>query len=122
MVKLLVDFYQSRTGHVSQLARSQATKASPQGLFPRKGFGLHWCVYSNGYRSPCRLRDARKDIGVQQVLALNSTNTLLNADALAGIAKNARASVSININPPMNVEAPAGSVPKGPQVPLAVHS
>ena len=38
----------------------------------RKGFGVHWCVYTNGHRSPCGLRDARKGIGVQQVLVLNT--------------------------------------------------
>ena len=31
----------------------------------RPGFGVHWCVYTNGHRSPCGLRDARKGIGVQ---------------------------------------------------------
>ena len=46
---------------------------------------------------------------------LNSTRKRLNADALAGIAKPARASVSISIDIPMNVEALAGFVPKGPQ-------
>ena len=31
----------------------------------RPGFGVHWCVYTNGHRSPGGLRDARKGIGVQ---------------------------------------------------------
>ena len=39
----------------------------------------------------------------------------MNADALAGIAKPARASVSISIDTLMNVELLAGFVPKGPQ-------
>ena len=39
---------------------------------------------------------------------------LLNVDALAGIAKPARASVSISINTLMNAEARAGFAPKGP--------
>ena len=30
----------------------------------RPGFGVHWCVYTNGHRSPFGLRDARKGIGV----------------------------------------------------------
>ena len=37
-----------------------------------------------------------------------------NADALAGIAKPARASVSISIDTPMNAEARAGFAPKRP--------
>ena len=40
---------------------------------------------------------------------------LSNADALAGIAKPARALVLISIDTPMNAEALAGFVPKGPQ-------
>merc|ERR1712237_159509 len=39
---------------------------------------------------------------------------LLNNDALAGIAKPARASLSISIDTPMNAEARAGFAPKGP--------
>ena len=39
---------------------------------------------------------------------------LLDADALAGIAKPARASVSISIDTPMNAEARAGFAPEGP--------
>merc|ERR1711905_24480 len=39
---------------------------------------------------------------------------LLNVDALAGIAKPARASVSISIDTLMNAEARAGFAPKGP--------
>ena len=39
---------------------------------------------------------------------LYTTKTLLNADALAGIAKPARASVSISIDTLMNAEARAG--------------
>ena len=38
---------------------------------------------------------------------------LLNVDALAGIAKPARASETINIDTPMNAEALAGLAPKG---------
>ena len=38
----------------------------------RKGFGVHWCVYTNGHRSPFGLRDARKGIGVTWVLVLDS--------------------------------------------------
>ena len=38
----------------------------------------------------------------------------LNANALAGIAKSARASVSNSIDTLMNAEAFAGFVPKGP--------
>ena len=49
-----------------------------------------------------------------QVLVLNTAKTRLNADALAGIAKPARASVSISIDTPMNAEARAGFAPKGP--------
>ena len=46
---------------------------------------------------------------------LNTNLTLSDADALAGIAKPARASVSIGIHPPMNAEGLAGFVPKGTQ-------
>ena len=38
----------------------------------RPGFGVHWRVHTNGHRSPCGLRDARKGIGVQQVLVINT--------------------------------------------------
>ena len=38
----------------------------------RKGFGVHWCVCTNGHRSPCGLRDARKGIGARQVVVLNA--------------------------------------------------
>ena len=31
----------------------------------RKGFDVHWCVCTNGHRSPCGFRDARKGICVQ---------------------------------------------------------
>ena len=31
----------------------------------RKGFGVHWCLYTNGRRSPYGLRDAHGDIDVQ---------------------------------------------------------
>ena len=40
---------------------------------------------------------------------------LLNADALAGIAKPARALTSISVSILMNAEAMSGFVPKGPQ-------
>ena len=39
----------------------------------RKGFGLYWCVYTIGHRCPLGLRDARKGIGVRQVLVLDTT-------------------------------------------------
>ena len=39
----------------------------------RRVFGVHWCVYTNGHRNPGGLRDARKGIGVLQVLVLNTT-------------------------------------------------
>ena len=47
---------------------------------------------------------------------------LLNADALSGIAKPARASASISASIPMNAEAMSGFVPKGPQGLLAASS
>ena len=31
----------------------------------RPGFGVHWCIYTNGHRSPGGLRDARKGIDIQ---------------------------------------------------------
>ena len=31
----------------------------------RQGFGVHWCVYTNGHRSPRGLRDARKGVDIQ---------------------------------------------------------
>ena len=34
----------------------------------RKGFSVHYCIYTNGHRSPGGLRDARKGIGVQWCL------------------------------------------------------
>ena len=51
-------------------------------------------IYNIKCRCPFGHRDARKGIGVRQVLMLNTTQTLFNDDALAGIAKPARASVS----------------------------
>ena len=51
----------------------------------RPGFGVHWCVYTNGHPSPRGLRDARKGVGVQHLLVLNTTETPLNADALASV-------------------------------------
>ena len=50
----------------------------------RKGFGVHWCTI------------------------------LLDTDALAGITKPARASMSVSIDTLMNAEARAGFAPKGP--------
>ena len=47
--------------------------------------------------------------------AFDSIDTLMNADDLAGIAMPARASASSSIDAPMNAEALAGFVPKGPQ-------
>ena len=38
----------------------------------RKGFEVHWWVYTNGHRSPYGLRDARKGIDVRQVSVLNT--------------------------------------------------
>ena len=54
-----------------------------------KGFGIHW-------------------------RSLNTTGIILNADAIAGITKPARASMSISIDTLMNAEARAGFAPKGP--------
>ena len=42
-------------------------------------------------------------------------NSVLNADAHAGIAKPARVSASISVSILMNVEAMPGFVPNGPQ-------
>ena len=42
-------------------------------------------------------------------------NSVLNADALAGIAKPARVSASISVIIPMNFEVMSGFVPTGPQ-------
>ena len=50
----------------------------------RPGFGVHWCFYTNGHRSPSGLRDARKGIGVRQVSVLKTSQALLNVDTLAG--------------------------------------
>ena len=61
------------------------------------------------------LRDARKGIGVQYIFVIFTTN----ADALAGIAKPARALASFSASIPMNAEAMSGFVPKGLQGLLA---
>jgi len=56
-------------------------------------------------------------IGVRRILFSILTkvqSSILNADALAGIAKPARASVSNSIDTPVNAEALAGFAPKGP--------
>ena len=82
----------------------------------RRGFGVHWSIYTNGHRSPCGLCDARKGIGVQECFRRIEYQNMSNGDAPAGIAKPARASVSISIDTPMNAEARAGFAPKGPTV------
>ena len=60
----------------------------PTGLLGRSPPGL-WrslvYLYTNGHRSLCGLRDARKCFGVRQVLVLNTAKTRLNADDRKGI-------------------------------------
>ena len=70
----------------------------------RQGFGVHWYVYTT----------VRRCIGFQQCLDSIEHWFLSDADALAGFAMPASASMSNSIDTLMNAEALAGFVPKGP--------
>ena len=55
--------------------------------------------------------EARKGIGFQWYLGSIEHQNLSNADALGGIAKPKRPSVSISLDTPMNAEALVGFAP-----------